>query len=207
MAISLVATYKNASGGTLTGLQPNDVVFVYPFRGGSNSKPTIPAGWTTFTAGVTTNSSGSQAAYQVVSGTSLVTGTFTNATNCVFIALRGVDNTTPIGGSAVSTGASSTVTYPALTMTDTSGSSWVLGLAGHRSTNTTIDTPPTGMTFGDSQITTGEVAVHYTASGVTSWSAVSPSVGGTSSGWGVYTVELLAAGGASVNKSGMMAFF
>jgi hypothetical protein len=192
MAVSFVKSDKNASGGTITAIQAGDVVLVYAFRSGSNSTPTLPAGWTSLNT-VVTNSAGSLCAYQIATGTSLVTGTFTNATNCVFEVYRGVDQTTTIGDHKVSTGTGTAVTYPALTMVNSSGSSWVAGLGGHRSTNTTIDTAPTGMTNRDSQITTGEVGVHDTNGGVTSWSAVSPSVGGTSSGWGCYSVELLAA--------------
>jgi len=202
-------TFKNTSGGTLTGLTAGQFVLVYAFRSGSNSKPTIPGGWTNITAGVTANSAGSQVAYQFATGSSLVTGTFTNATNCVFAVYNGVDPMTPIGASDVSTGASTTVTYPALPLVDTSGSSWVVGFGGHRSTNTTIEVAPSGMTNRDSQIATGEVAVHDTNGGVTSWSVVSPSVGGTSSGWGCYTVELRAAsgGGGGGNTSSFFAFF
>lgn len=195
MAISFVTSFKNANGGTLTGLTAGQIVVGYAFRSGSNSKPTIPAGWTSETSGVTSNSAGSQAVWQLATGSSLVTGTFSNATNCVFHVYDGVDGTTPVGGSAVQTGSGTTVTYPGITMTDTSGNSWVVGMGGHRSTNTTINTAPTGMTNRDSQITTGEIGAHDTNGGVASWSSTAQSVGGSSSGWGCYAIELLAASG------------
>lgn len=193
MALSFVTSFKNASGGTLTGLTAGQLVVVYAFRSGSNSKPTLPAGWTADTAGVTSNSAGSLIAHQLATGTSLVTGTFTSATNCIFLVFDGVDQTTPVGDSAVTTNIGTTVTYPALTMVVTNGTSWVAGLGGHRSTNTTIDTAPTGMTNRDSQITTGETSVNDTNGGVSSWALVNQSVGGTSSGWGCYSLEIIAA--------------
>lgn len=192
MAISFVTTAKFASGGTISSIQSGDVCVVYAFRSGSNSAPTLPAGWTSLNT-VTSNSAGSLCAYQIATGTSLATGTFTNATNVVVEVYRGVDQSNTVGDHQVSTGSGTTVTYPALTMVVTDGTSWVAGLGGHRSTNTTIDVAPTGMTNRDSQITTGEVGVHDTNGGVSSWSSTNESVGGTSSGWGCYTVELRAA--------------
>lgn len=201
MPISFVTSFKNANGGTLTGLQTGDLVTAYAFRSGSNSQPSLPLGWTARTAGVTTNSAGSLCATQMTVGTSLITGTFTNATNCVFLVHRGVNILTPVGDVQVATGVGTTVTYPALTLVDASGNSWVEGLGGHRSTDTTINIAPLGMTNRDSQITTGEIGAHDTNGGVSSWSAVSPSVGGTSSGWGCYSIELIAASSGTTYTS------
>lgn len=197
MAISFITTAKNASGGTITGIQAGDLVIVYSFRSGSNSTPTLPIGWTSINT-VVTNSAGSLCAYQLAVTTSLITGTFTNATNTIFSVYRGANQTTPIGGSAVVTNVGTTVSYGALTMSVTDGSSWVYGGGGHRSTNTTIDVAPTGMTNRDSQITTGEVGVHDTNAGVSSWSLTTESVGGTSSGWGCYTTEIIAVSTPSI---------
>lgn len=116
------------------------------------------------------------------------------------LVYTGTSTTTPIStGHAVATGTGTTVTYPALTMVNTSGSSWVVGMGTHRSTNTTITTAPTGMTHRTGSTVAGTVSGNDTNGGVSSWSLTTESVGGTSSGWGCYTVEILAAPTGGIN--------
>lgn len=202
MAISLVGT---ATPGTNTCTIPahsiGDLILIYSFRDGSNSTPTLPSGYTSLDT-ITSNSAGSIVGYKIATATNDTSGTWTNATQTNGVVYTGNDTTTPIGGHAITTNIGTVVSYPALTMTNGTGTSWVAGLAAHRSTNTTLETPPTGMTNRIDDVTTGEVVINDTNGGVTSWSLQTVSVGGTSSGWGGATVEILEAAAPPATASG-----
>lgn len=196
MAVSVAGT---ATPGTTTCTIPahniGDLILIISFRDGSNSTPTLAAGFTQLDT-VTSNSAGTIVGYKIATATNDTSGTWANALQTDGIVFTGNNTTTPIGGHAITTGSSTTVSYPALTMTNATGSSWVAGLAAHRSINTTLETPPTGMTNRVDDVTTGEVVINDTNGGVASWSLQTVSVGGTSSGWAGATVEILAASGA-----------
>lgn len=194
MAISYVGT---ANGATTTFTPPahvaGDILICLAFRDGSNSTPTLPAGWTQIDT-CTTNSAGAMFAYRVAVDNATASGTWTNATSTIVNVYRGVDTTVVIGGHAPASGASTTVSYPALTMTNATGTSWVMGASSHRSVDTNLQNAPTGMTARGTGVDAGdEQATHDTNGGVSSWSLQTVSVGGTSSGWCGFTVELLAA--------------
>lgn len=192
MAISFVGESTGTTTATIPTHQAGDLMIIWAFRSGSNSTPTVPTGWTSIKTNVT-NSAGAVAAWKIAVSSTDTSGTWTNATGLVCMVYRGTNQTAPIGGSATNTAASTTVNYPALTMTVTNGSSWVVGVAAHRSTNTTIETPPTGMTNrADLVGGSDEVVGHDTNGGVSSWSSTNVSVGGTSSGWASVTFELVA---------------
>jgi hypothetical protein len=193
MAITYIGSATGTTSASLpTGWQPGDLAIVAAFRDGSTTAPSLPSGWTNIQASGA-NTCSIRVGYRVLQSGDTGTGTWTNATNVVVHVYRGIDST-PIGASAVSGGSSTTVTYSALTLQVTDGTSWVAGFAGHRSTDTTIETPPTGMTNrSDSLNATAELAGHDTNGGVASWSQGTVSVGGTSSGWRSCTVEIRAA--------------
>lgn len=202
MAVSRIAA-DSADGTSVTVPvhQVGDLLLFWGFRDGSNSTPTVPADLTTLET-VTSNSAGSALAYKIADTTTETSGTWTNATEVAVVIYRGVHQTTPVGDSAVATGSGTTLTFPALIMAVGDGTSWVAGLCFHRSINTTLSTAPTGMTnFLNEQNGGDEVAGHDTNAGVASWSEQTASVGGTSSGWAAYTVEVrAAAAGSSIKK-------
>lgn len=189
MSVSLVGVATGIVSATPPTHQVGDLFIVIAFRDGSNSTPTLPAGWTQLETN-TTNSAGALLAYKIAASTSETASGFTNATHVDLHVYRGT-GTLSIGDTAVATGIGTTVDYPALTMVTTDGSSWVVGMAGHRSVNTSLETPPTGMTNQSNVVNAGdEVAGHDTNGGVTSWSLQSVSVSGTSSGWVGFTAEI-----------------
>lgn len=195
MPISYVGAVNGTTTATLPAHQAGDVIIAFAYRDGSTTAPTVPAGWTTIASGTGGggSSNASALAYKVAASSAETVGTFTNATNLVIGVYRGCRAANPIGGNATTTGSSTTITYPAVTMARGDGSSWVVGASGHRSTNVAIETAPAGMTFRTAQSNaTAESALFDTNAGVASWSAATASVGGTASNWIARTVELLA---------------
>lgn len=178
---------------TLPSHQAGDVIICFAYRDGNATPAALVSGWTNLgNSGANTN--GSRLAYRIATDGSTPPGTWTNSTSVVYHIYRNLDPTTPIGAVLDGGGQSTTVSYPALTLQRTDNSSWVAGFAGHRSTNTSLETPPTGMTNRTTRANaTDEAAGHDTNGTVSSWSNQNVSVGGTSSGWRSWTVELRAA--------------
>jgi len=177
--------------------QAGDLLLFYAFRDGSETAPSLPSGYTnklTKSDGYVDTSE--RIGYKIATSSSETSGTWTNATSLICQVYRGVDQTTPLGGSSTyghnDTG-NNTISYRVITMTDTSGASWVAGFAGHAATNTSLQTAPTGMTNRTNVVdATDEAAGHDTNGGVSSWTTKTVSVGGTDSGWCSAVVEILA---------------
>ncbi len=179
-----------------------DLVIIFAYRSGSVAVPTAPAGWTTPPGGASgVNTNASRVAYMVATADNGVTsGNWGGVTSMVAHVYRGQNLTTPIGASAVNSASlGNTVTYPALTMVNSSGSSWVAGFAGHRSSNTNLQNPPAGMTNRANRpgptpaALNFEVSGHDTNGGLASWGNNTGGLpgAGTSSGWHVRTIEIL----------------
>jgi hypothetical protein len=192
MALSFVGASSGVASASLpSGWQAGDLAVVFAYRDGNNTAPTLPTGWTDIISGGA-NTNSERVGYRVLQAGDTGTGTWTNATSVVCLVYRGQRGSAPIGASAQNGGNSTTVNYPALTLQDTSGNSWVAGFAGHRSTDTALETPPTGMVNRANVVdATDEAAGHDTNGGVTSWPSTNVSVGGTASGWRSAVVEIL----------------
>ncbi len=195
-AVSFIgATTGTTSASLPSGWQAGDIAIVFAYRDGSNTAPTLPTGWTNIISGGA-NTNSERVGFRILQSGDTGTGTWTNATSVVCHVYRGQlraygASTPAIPNAAQAGGNGTTVTYPALTMRVTNGSSWVAGFAGHRSTNTALETPPTGMTNrADVVDSTDEAAGHDTNGGVTSWSQTTVDVGGTGSGWRGVTIEI-----------------
>lgn len=184
------AAYKAAANGTTTATVPahvaGDILIAFAFRDGSTTQPTLPGGWTSIRTQTGTTCCG-RWAWKRAASSSETSGTWTNASALEIAVYSGVDR---VGASASQAGTVATVTWPALSMQF--GNSWVLASAGHRSVNTTLETPPTGLTFRDGRVdATAEAAAFDTDGLVTSFGSVARNVGGTASGWVAGTVELV----------------
>ena len=190
-----MTTYVGSATGTTSATLPThqagDIIFGWAFRDGNTTAPTLPAGWTAI-ANSGANTCSGRIAYKIALSGAETSGTWTNATSVVFMVYRPAANKQlRVGGNGTSSGSSTTVTYNTVTMTNATGSSWVSGFAGHRSVNTSLQTPPTGMVNRATVVdATDEAAGHDTNGGVTSWTSTNVSVGGTASGWISYTVEI-----------------
>lgn len=188
MAISYVGQATGINSATLPTHQAGDLILAFAYRDGSTSAPTIPGTWTTIASGTGGggSSNSSAFAYFIATGSGTSSGTWTNATGVVFQVYRGV---TLIGANATSTGSTNTVTYPALT--GITPQSWVVGFAGHRSINTTLETAPSGMTNRSNRVdTVCEVAGHDTDSNVSTWSSRTVTLTGTASNWITRVIEI-----------------
>lgn len=182
MAIQFIGSATGTTSATLPAHQAGDLILAFAFRNNSNTAPTLPSGWTNIRNDGANTCSG-RLAYRIATASNTVSGTWTNATRTVFLVYRGVNSSNPIGNNNTNTAVSTTVNYPALTLT---ASNTVVGVAGHRTTNTTL-VAPTGMT---NRALVTNLGAHDTNGSVSSWASTNTSVGGSSSGWRSYVVEL-----------------
>lgn len=189
MAISYIGGQVGVNTLTIPSHQAGDLIIGFGYRDGNNTAPTLPSGWTIIGSASGGNQNSSVLAYKIANGSAETFGTWTNATSVLCHVYRGAAG---VGGQNSAGAQSSIVTYPALTMQVTDGSSWVAAFAGHRSVNTNLQVPPSGMVLRTPVLdATDEAAGFDTDGGVSSWSSTTVSIGGTSSGWRSRVVELL----------------
>ena len=199
MAISYIGSATGTNSiASMPAHQAGDLLLFYAFRDGSATAPSLPSG---YTDKLTKSESGfnvsCRVGYKIAASDSETSGTWTSATSLICQVYRGVDQTTPLGGSSsyntTDAGYDNVIEYRTITMSNTSGSSWVAGFAGHEETNTSLETAPTGMVNRTNVVdATDEAAGHDTNGGVTSWSTQTVSAGGTIGGWCSAVVEILA---------------
>lgn len=201
MSIARVNSTTGTNSVTFTSPAANYIQILFAFRDGSNTAPTIPTpptgnAWTSVpTTGSGANTCASVMVYRVVASASdTASGTFTNATSVVAAQYSGCDTATPVGTSDSDTGASSnSINFNGVTFNVTDGTSWAIGCVGHRATDGTIKTAPSGMSNVTSvSDATDQAALHDTNGGVTGWSTTSASIGGTASGYRARVIELRA---------------
>lgn len=189
-AITFVgANSANATTVTIPAHNVGDLLVIFAYRSNSNTPPTVPAGWTTIDAAGGANNS-SALGYRIATGGD-TSGTWTNASELIVQIYRGVA-ASPIGGFGTMQSANSKiVTYPAVTMSVTDGSSWIIGSAGAASTTSTIENPPTGMTLRvDAVGASVEAAGFDTNGGVNSWTAKNVTISGSNVKWSARTLEI-----------------
>lgn len=137
-------TYKDAASAVATSVTipthvSGDMIVVWAYRRANATPPTVPAAggtvptWNTITANTGTSNTGSMVmAYAVATSATTTTGTFTNCTRITVAVLSGQNTANPVGGNdEVVTGISSANTnhtFPAITLSDTTGSSAILAI-------------------------------------------------------------------------------
>lgn len=103
-------------------------------------------GWTAVNAGIDNNNAALRVHYKVaVSGDLGSNPGVSGSTSTAIIVFSGTHATDPVGANVNNSGNSSTITYSALTLEDTSGVSWVFTTAHHERPQSGFSTP-TGMT-------------------------------------------------------------
>ena len=198
MAITRIGQGTGTNTATLPALQVDDLIVVCAYRDGSATPPTVPAA---FSSGVITTGGGSTnsmvvAALEVTTGSEVV-GTWTGATSLIAVVYRGVDLTAP-GGSTKFGSSNTTVNYSGLMVQDATGGNCLVAFGGHRSTNTAIETPPTGFSLVTSVLdASDELACFERFGSPVGYNSIgSVVVGGTSSGYRTSVFEMLPLAGA-----------
>lgn len=209
MAISRIGA-TSVNGATVAALPTHasgDVLVALAYRTGFAVAPTVPGTWTTVTGSSgAANNNAAVMAWHLCTSSSESIPTFTNATQVIVVCYRGVHNTVPFGAAATAGSATANdLQYPALTLTNTSGSSWILGGVAIRSGNVAavVGAAPTGMTNVTTVVdpggsTLGSAGFHDSNTGKTAWTLVTVAQGSTT-GHRQITAELLAAASATTH--------
>ena len=190
-----MATPKSVAYGTTTATIPahdiGDLIIIAAFRDGSSTSPTLGSGFTSMATNLL-NTAGARVGYRYATVTNTASGTWTNATDLIAMVFDKDELLADaLGAFSKATGTASSLTWPALTLEATDGSSTILSIAMHRSTNTTVDTPPTGYTNVATRLSaTSELAASVLEGATTSPSSSTQAVGGTASGWWTFRLEL-----------------
>lgn len=150
------ASSANTSPDMPAGHQAGDLLLAFAYRDGSNTIPSLPAGWTAISSDGLNNNA-FLLAYKVATSGAEAAATFTNATNVVVHCYRSVGST-PIGSvSPIASGTSGAVTIPSgWTLQKADNTSWVAYFGGSRSATSTLDT--VGTRSGHTNATSGSDA-------------------------------------------------
>lgn len=191
----MAVSYVGGSVGTdaLPAHQVGDLILVFGFRDGSTTAPGTLSGYTgVHASGANTCSMRLQ--WKIATSTSESSPAMSNASCHVRMVFRGTHPSTPIGNFLQRGGSNTTVVYDAVTCSGDGRGAFV-GFCGHRSINTALETPPTGMVAGPNHLNaTAEAVGHYQLwNRDVDWPETSVAVGGTSSGFRGIVVELMPA--------------
>jgi hypothetical protein len=170
-----------------------DLILMFVYRE-SNTRPTVPAGWTLSsggTAGANTQSGGLY--YKWAQSSSETSGTWTNAGGLVCLVYN---NVAGVGNATWTNSTGTSMNYPNLPFKnlspDAEGYSRVIAFAAHRSVNGTLSNPPAGMTnVITREGSASDLAAHDSAVGVASSPSVNGTYTGTSSGYVTAQIELI----------------
>lgn len=202
--INHIETVVGTDGTADLICEPGDLLVAWVSRDGSVTTPTMPSGWTSTVAGGA-SSLGYRLAWKLATEEVESSGTWTNATSISISQYRpGAGYTLSVG--AYSTGVNSSGTnalYPALTLQDTSGQSWVQCNYAHRSADIAAsDATASGLTVrAFVQDATDTLAVH-TAAKVATFPATTVTYTGTSGSRRYISVEIKATQIASSGRRG-----
>lgn len=192
--INFIEAVTGVDGTADLECEVGDLLVAWVSRDGNVSAPTIPSGWNSVVSGGA-SSLGFVLARKVATSTTESSGTWTNATSISICQYR------PSAGYSLSTGAYSSgvnstgtnALYPALTLQDTSGYSWVQCNYAHRSSDIAAsDATAAGLTVrAFNQDATDTQAVHTTGK-VTSFAGATVTYTGTSGSRRYIAVEIRA---------------
>lgn len=140
---------------TIPAHQVGDLILIAAINAGNftTTLPTIPTAggtvpaWNSELGNAGSNNTSMRVCSFVATATNHTSGTWTTATLVSAVVIRGQDATTPIGGKAEAPGANNVTTSiaPAITMTNTDGTSILIQFHTHTSYNPP-QTPPAGYT-------------------------------------------------------------
>lgn len=166
MAIQYIGGGVGVSSAEIPLHAVGDIIIAGAFRSNSNTVPVLPSGWTEIASGFG-NQRALMVAYKFASSTSDIVEEFTGANNFVAHVYRGVAPQ-PIGDVQQMTSGTAIMTFPALTLQNSSGSSWVVGVGGISAGGQAVEIPPSGMVNRTNRAVSGnEIVGHDTDGGVT----------------------------------------
>lgn len=189
-------TFSGESGtntATIPSHSAGDLIVAFAYRDGNVGAPTIPSGqnWTTVFNTNGANFNSHSIAIKTATSSSESTGSFVGATSLIVIVVKSSSGTIGYKNGEIGTGSSTTLSFTGFTLDNPTDSSIILAFAAHRSVNTTTDQAPTGFTNITSVLDSADgAAAHYSTDVVSSFSTLTQSVGGTSSGWRTHTLEV-----------------
>jgi hypothetical protein len=173
--------------------------------------PTPPAGWTGIGLGSTGGGPvagiGQRGAWRLLDGTETDAGTWTHGRSVMVVVFRGLDTADPIGAIAGSTSPSGQLSWSALTLEVTDGSSRVISFGVHKSdaiagdamSGTEAMSPIPGATSITSGV--GDHGAWISDAGVTAWGA--HTVNCTNDDRQATSYELRAGGAITVTGDGL----
>ena len=203
MAVAFSGQASGTDSATLPAHAAGNLIVCFAYRDAATSF-TVPGGWTELDrqqGGALSHWGG--LFYKVAASSSETSGTWTNASQVLFHVYTGAE----VGAWSRNTGTTLTFNFAALTFNVGDGTSWAAGFVGYRNSDTTLESPPTGMTNRSNQVTvtpSSESAGHDTNGGVTGWSSTNQTVTGTAGGWITYVLELKATGSGAQTITGAL---
>ena len=188
-SITYIGQASGVTSATLPAHQVGDLILAFAFNDASPTIPTLPTGWTNIGTDATATGKASLS-YKVAPTNSETTGTWTAATTVIFLIYRGVDVANITRLETSSNGTATSITYQANGFWK--GLSRVVAFVGHRSANTSIETPPTGLSLVVDAVDANDeaAAFHSTVDNYGNWPATNVAVGGTASGWVTFVLRL-----------------
>ena len=190
---SIIADQIHSMGG----IQVGDCLVIHVSTDIGLNIPTAPSGFTAIGSGGSGVGGALRGFYRFYTGTETGTYDFTYGNSQLLQLYRGVDPADPIGDIDSDSANNSTMTYPALTLEVTDGSSWVLAFSVSKSaTDVSTDTVAglTNRTGGRG----GEHGGRDTNAGVASWAGAGPQSLNSSDPWTASCYELRASGADTV---------
>jgi len=188
-----------ATSVTIPSHAVGDLIVIFAYTNGINSAPTAPSAsgtvpaWTLVQGGGG-NTNGSGAWYFIATATNHTSGTWANSTGLTAVVIEDVSTASPIGGFAQANANSTLPVAPAITLTNSSGSSCLLYFYGHRNC-TAWGSAPTGFTRRAAVAGTSGLCLNTKDDTTTAGSASQTDTG--SGGYRGQTIEILAATGST----------
>jgi len=154
MALSIIGTPGAVAGTSITlpTHAVGDIIIIFAYRSTSTTAPTKPTAsgtvpaWVDIDNFVGANSNSSRTAYFVATVTNHTSGTWSNATEMAVIVYRG-QGASPIGEHFESGGvALNQAVAPAVTLTQSDGTSALIHFFGHTAIDENWDAAPSGYT-------------------------------------------------------------
>jgi hypothetical protein len=192
---SVAASISSTNSMTLPTHASGNYIFMFAYRDGFNTAPTVPGGWAALTATglVGSNTNSAVLAYKIAASSGETSGTWTNATGLVCQVISG--GSIGLGNNPAmryGTATGNVVVYPGFTLSNTNGRSVILCFGGQRDTTGSFGVSVSGLTQAASGAGSAcIVGGHYTTSGVASFSDTNVNIGGSgTSGYACATVEV-----------------